>query len=123
MKEVGTPVRALSPEEFYPIDHWEVKRLIRDRGLPEGSASIHLWNSNWRKAGLDPDVQYDPRCIYEQLVARFLPEGMLDEPIGPARFGPGAPPWRRRLRHAAMAPWRRIFQKKRRRADFSAKAA
>lgn len=61
------PVRVLPPEGFYPIDYIHFHRLVRDRSIPQGSYSIHLWNSRWRREGLDPDAVYRPDCIYEQL--------------------------------------------------------
>jgi hypothetical protein len=78
IRQSGTPVRLLPPDAFYPIDYVHFHRLVRDRRVPAGCYSIHLWNSRWRREGLDPDAIYPPDCIYEQLKRRHgirSPEG------------------------------------------------
>jgi hypothetical protein len=75
MQAVRLPVRVLPPEAFYPINYWEVERLVRDRAIPHGGLSVHLWNSRWRHRGLDPDAVYDSECVYEQLMKAHGLEG------------------------------------------------
>jgi len=70
VRESGVPIRLLPPEDFYPVDHWQFRKLICETRLPEDGYSIHLWNSKWRRYGLDPDARYDRDCIYEQLKRR-----------------------------------------------------
>lgn len=67
IRESDIPVRILPPEGFYPIDYIRFHRLVRDVSVPTDSYSIHLWNSRWRREGLDPDAVYPSGCIYEQL--------------------------------------------------------
>lgn len=67
ISQTGTPFEILPPEAFYPIDHFRSIKLLRESSIPENSYSIHLWNSNWRREGLDPDATYRPDCIYEKL--------------------------------------------------------
>lgn len=67
ISETGMPFEILPPEAFYPIDHFRCIQLVRESSIPENCYSIHLWNSNWRREGLDPDASYSPNCIYEQL--------------------------------------------------------
>jgi hypothetical protein len=70
VQNTQVPALLLPPEAFYPIDHFHFDELVRHHVVPESSYSIHLWNSCWRRKGLDPDSQYDSRSIYEQLKAR-----------------------------------------------------
>jgi hypothetical protein len=70
VKETRTGALLLPPEAFYPIEHFHFRELVRQRVIPESSHSIHLWNSCWRRKGLDPDSRFDSQCIYEQLKAR-----------------------------------------------------
>lgn len=71
VRDTGMNVCALAPDAFYPIDYWSVDQLVAPRDLPGQSHSIHLWNSQWKKAGLDPDANYEPNSIYERLKRRF----------------------------------------------------
>lgn len=80
ISKAGVPVQILPPEAFYPVDYVRFHRLVRDRSLPQGSYSIHLWNSRWRREGLDPDAIYRPDCIYEQLKRR---QGIHSPPGAP----------------------------------------
>lgn len=70
VEETQIATLLLPPEAFYPIDHFNFDVLIRHHVVPESSHSIHLWNSCWRRKGLDPDSPFDSQCIYEQLKAR-----------------------------------------------------
>jgi hypothetical protein len=67
ISETGTQFTILPPEAFYPIDHFRSINLVRESIIPENCYSIHLWNSNWRREGLDPDATYRSDCIYEKL--------------------------------------------------------
>jgi len=71
IEELEVPVNILGPEAFYPIDYWKVDQLVSETELPLGCHSIHLWNSQWRKAGIDPDGDHPSDSIYEQLKSRF----------------------------------------------------
>lgn len=73
--EVGEPVRLLEPDGFYPIDYWRLDRLVSGTETPADCWSVHLWNSQWKKAGLDPDARFADDCVYEQLKRRFGVEG------------------------------------------------
>jgi hypothetical protein len=93
---VKVPMRILDPPGFYPVDWWDVWRLVRSRKMPQDCYSIHLWNSQWRRAGFCPDAVYTPECIYEQLKRRHG----IASPPGALRGNPGC--WRL-VRHLA---WR-----------------
>jgi hypothetical protein len=71
VEQVGQRMRVLESEAFYPIDYWQIPRLVTDTQMPAGAYSIHLWNSQWKKHGMNPDAQYPDDCIYEQLERRF----------------------------------------------------
>lgn len=78
VRQSKVSVRLLPPEAFYPIDYVRFRSLMCEHQIPEGSYSIHLWNSRWRREGLDPDAIYPADCIYEQLKRRHgirSPEG------------------------------------------------
>lgn len=66
-------VRKLDPDVFYPINYWQAEQLVDSGRLPEQAVAVHLWHSQWRHRGLDPDRLHDPQCIYEQLIARYGP--------------------------------------------------
>ena len=62
------------PSVFYDIDAADFWRLIRPgQTVPDGVA-LHLWAQLWRHYGLNPDGRYPETSIYEQLIARHLPE-------------------------------------------------
>ena len=86
VEAVAVPVRILGPEAFYPIDYWQVWRLIRSGDMPGDCYAIHLWNARWHSERLDPDAVYDQGCLFEQLKRRY---GVLSPPGAPR--GPG---WR-----------------------------
>ena len=71
VEEVGQSVRILEADEFYPIDYWKTSQLVTATEMPSNCHSIHLWNSQWKKHGLDPNAEYASDCIYEQLKRRF----------------------------------------------------
>jgi Alpha 1,4-glycosyltransferase conserved region len=102
---VDVPVRILDPSAFYPIDFWQTWHFIQARQVPDDCYAIHLWHSQWRRSGLDPDARYDPRCIYEQLKRKH---GVCS-PGGAAR----GPSWfsvaRRRLKllEVGFRQWKR----------------
>ena len=53
----------------------EIERLIQPYAIPAACRAIHLWNSQWRHAGLDLDGRFAPASLYEQLRAAYLPAG------------------------------------------------
>lgn len=63
-----------APEVFCPIPFPEWESLLDPvpPALPGHAAAVHLWNELWRRAGRDKDAEFDPRCLYEQLKARYL---------------------------------------------------
>lgn len=83
---VGVPELVLAPEAFFPVDFWQVWRLVLDREVPAGSHALHLWNSQWRQHRLDPDAIYDSASIYELLKRRHG--------VRPPRGAPRGPGWR-----------------------------
>ena len=87
--KVGVPVRVVEPDDFYPVNYWDVWQLIDARQAVPSCYAIHLWNSRWRHERLDPDAVYSSTSIYEQLKRRFG----VESPPG-ARRGP---PWRSRI--------------------------
>ncbi len=97
---VDTPVRILDPNAFYPINHWQAWRLVRERKVPIHSYSIHLWNSKWRREGLSPDAVYDPRSIYEQLKRKHGVLSPSDAPRGDPGWRRTARCWRRQMLYA-----------------------
>ena len=62
------------PEVFCPIPFPRWQSLLDPEvpALPADAAAIHLWNELWRRGGRDKDAEFDPRCLYEQLKARYL---------------------------------------------------
>lgn len=62
------------PEVFCPLA-WERWADVLDAGKPwrfaETTRALHLWRQMWRRAGMDPDGEYPPGCLYEQLKARY----------------------------------------------------
>ena len=71
VEEVGESVRVLEPDAFYPVDYWQTPQLVTATEIPRNCHSIHLWNSQWKKHGLDPNAEHPADCIYEQLKRRF----------------------------------------------------
>jgi len=85
VRSVRVPVRLVDPQCFYPIDYWDVEKLVETSRLPEDATAIHLWNSQWRQRGLNPDQFHRPDCIYEQLAARYGPHRWQPEVAAPGR--------------------------------------
>jgi hypothetical protein len=59
---------------FNPIPWWEWKSLTdhpEPPSLPAASYAVHLWHAMWRQSGKDPDMPYEPECLYEQLKRRY----------------------------------------------------
>jgi hypothetical protein len=67
LREIDFSVRILPPDVFYPIDYFRFHQLVAAGRWPTESHSVHLWNSRWRREGLDPDAHYRPDCLYERL--------------------------------------------------------
>jgi hypothetical protein len=67
------------PPVFYPVDAHTFWRLIRRGQSVADTVAVHLWAQLWRHYGLNPDGRYPETCLYEQLIARYLPEA-LGEP-------------------------------------------
>jgi hypothetical protein len=85
IEPTAVPARMLAPDVFFPIDFWQVWRLVQDRQIPEGAHAIHLWHSGWRPQWLDPDSVYHPACIYELLKRRYGVASPAGGPKGPSR--------------------------------------
>ncbi len=79
---IGEAVRHCSLEQFKrpsevfcPIGYWEWDKILDPidvRPLPNSSYSIHLWNEMWRRAGMDKNRKYDPKCLYEALKQKYF---------------------------------------------------
>jgi hypothetical protein len=77
-QELGMEASMQPPSVFYDIDAADFWRLIRPRQtIPDGVA-VHLWAQLWRHYGLNPDGRYPETSIYEQLIARYLPEASAE---------------------------------------------
>jgi hypothetical protein len=65
------------PDVFQPVNWWEARGLLSpDRQWDlSRSYAVHLWNEVWRRGGMDKNASHDPRCLYEQLKARYLGPG------------------------------------------------
>jgi hypothetical protein len=63
------------PEVFCPLP-WDRWAEALDPGVRwhfgEATRAVHLWRQMWRRAGVDPDEDYPPGCLYERLKARYL---------------------------------------------------
>ncbi|HEY9519468.1 MAG TPA: hypothetical protein VIQ98_09405 [Gemmatimonadales bacterium] len=76
--ELGMEASMQPPPVFYDIDAADFWRLIRPRQtIPDGVA-VHLWAQLWRHYGLNPDGRYPETSIYEQLIARYLPDARTE---------------------------------------------
>ena len=83
LRELKVSVQTVEPCVFYPIHYWQVWELVTPGGIPAGSSAIHLWNSQWRSNGLNPDAVFRPDCIYEQLKQRFKVRSPDNAKVGP----------------------------------------
>jgi hypothetical protein len=75
LRDVNVGAELLPPNVHYPVDYWEIERLIRPFDVPAECQAIHLWNSEWREAGIDPDGRFPADSLYERLRAEYLPAG------------------------------------------------
>jgi hypothetical protein len=89
IRELRVSVQTVEPSVFYPINYWQVWELVREREIPAGSSAIHLWNSQWRNNGLNPDAVFRPECIYEQLKERFKVRSPHNARLGPGLLSVG----------------------------------
>jgi hypothetical protein len=108
-KELGMGNDQEPPSVFYPIDAADFWQFIRPgRAIPDAVA-VHFWAQLWRHYGIDPDGRYPETSIYEQLIARYLPEATTEARPRinvtlamlrsiPRRISTGAWFWSRRLR-------------------------
>jgi hypothetical protein len=66
-------ISTLPPEWFQPLAWWEWNRLLVEPTISFTSSAraVHLWRAMWRQAGQDPDREYPPDCLYEQLKRRY----------------------------------------------------
>ena len=83
LRESKVSVQTVEPTVFYPIHYWQVWELVTPGEIPAGSSAIHLWNSQWRSNGLNPDAVFRPDCVYEQLKQRFKVRSPHNARVGP----------------------------------------
>lgn len=63
------------PEVFCPLspDQWvdllDPRLVVR---FGEATRALHLWRQLWRAAGVDPDGDHPPDCLYRLLQKRYL---------------------------------------------------
>lgn len=80
---IGEAVRRCSlenfvqpPEVFCPIGYsdWDkVLEPVEVWPFSKTTYTLHLWNEMWRRAGLDKNQKYHPKCLYEELKKKYLP--------------------------------------------------
>jgi glycosyl transferase-like sugar-binding protein len=85
LRDVDVSAELLPPEVFYPVDYWNIESLVRPYEIPDACQAIHLWNSEWRHASLDPDERFATDSLYERLRAAYLPSGW-EETLQPSNF-------------------------------------
>ena len=73
VKKFKLEAQVRPPDEFCPIDYWNVRQFISSEEMPADSRAIHLWHARWKLESLDPDARFDPECLYERLKSRYLP--------------------------------------------------
>lgn len=73
IESLGMQNHVLPPEAFCPIPYplWQSLLDPDAPALPSNAMAVHLWNEMWRRNDKDKDAEYDPRCVYEQLKARY----------------------------------------------------
>jgi hypothetical protein len=86
VRQVNVRVQTLEPAAFYPINYWQVWELVHQHEMPASCTAIHLWHSQWRASGLNPDAIFRPDCIYEKLKARFKMRPPLNARVGPGSW-------------------------------------
>ncbi len=60
-------------EAFCPVPPGEWRRLLDPEPPPlDGASTVHLWNEQWRRAGVDKDGAFAPTSLYETLRARYI---------------------------------------------------
>jgi hypothetical protein len=107
--ELGMGKDQEPPPVFYPIDAADFWRFLRPAQPMPDAIGLHLWAQLWRHYGLNPDGRYPETSIYEQLIARYLPEAGAEARHRvnvtaailrsvPRRISTGAWFWSRRLR-------------------------
>jgi len=89
VRELNVSLQTLEPSVFYPINYWQVWELVRQHELPADCSAIHLWNSQWRRHGLNPDSIFRPDCIYEQLKKTFKVRSPVNATAGPGLLSVG----------------------------------
>ena len=97
MSETEVEIEVLAPDLLYPIDYWNCQALVEETPLPAESYSVHLWNSQWRAAGIDPDGRFPESCLYERLKRQFGCPTLVAPQV----------PRRRRWWQRIVQPWRR----------------
>ena len=109
MHDMNVPLELLPPDVFYPVDYWDVRRLVRPLAVPDVCQAIHLWNSQWRHCGLDPDGRFSSDSLYEQLRRAFLPAGW-EQSLRPASLSSrllfAGRRWLRTPLHQLRSIWR-----------------
>jgi hypothetical protein len=55
--------------EFFPVLWTDIDRFFEDRMI-EDYYTVHFWNEIWRRKGLDKNVIYESKTLYEKLIAK-----------------------------------------------------
>ena len=73
VESLGMDACVQPPEVFCPLPFPQWLSLLDPEApaLPPAAVAVHLWNELWRRTDKDKDADYDPRCMYEQLKARY----------------------------------------------------
>jgi mannosyltransferase OCH1-like enzyme len=64
------------PQVFCPISYFDWDKVLEPtevRPFDKTTYALHLWNEMWRRAGLDKNQTYHPKCLYEELKRQYLP--------------------------------------------------
>jgi hypothetical protein len=72
--ELGMEAAMQPPSVFYPVDVNDFWRFIRPGQPIPDAVAVHLWAQVWRHYHLNPDGRFPETSIYEQLIARYLPD-------------------------------------------------
>jgi hypothetical protein len=92
------------PATFTPVPYFDWEGPLDPERVYEFTGetkAVHLWNEMWRRAGLDKDASYPPRCLYERLKACYLSTRLMMDsgvlrspsPEGAVVHSPGREPW------------------------------